>query len=282
VNGGVPYTITIGGATGGTFDPGNYNISYATGGLTVNKATLTVIADDKSKTYGDPDPALTYTVDGLLVNDQPDVVTGVSLNTVTGAAATFGNHTITANGGVADNYNIIDQNGTLTVNAASLIITADPQSKIFGQTFVFQGTEFVPTGLKYSDTVASVGLSSLGTPATATPGNYPITETPNSATGTGLSNYTITFVPGVFFVEPGIIGQPSIPGTLRADYDQLIGGMYDDDYGVHRYYELEVPGHISRVVPKPFGGIGSGSSLVNTTIGMDTVYHVDRFQPFRH
>ena len=38
-------------ATGGSFIASNYNINYATGDLTINKAALTVTATDDSKTY---------------------------------------------------------------------------------------------------------------------------------------------------------------------------------------------------------------------------------------
>src|SRR6185369_11970177 len=46
------YGIMVNAATGGTFDASNYNITYATGTLTVNAASLTVTASDESKTYG--------------------------------------------------------------------------------------------------------------------------------------------------------------------------------------------------------------------------------------
>ena len=46
------YTITASAATGGTFTASNYNITYDTGTLTVNTATLTIIASAQSKTYG--------------------------------------------------------------------------------------------------------------------------------------------------------------------------------------------------------------------------------------
>ncbi len=44
---------------------GNYDLSYQGNNLTITKALLNVIADAKTKVYGDADPSLTYQVSGL-------------------------------------------------------------------------------------------------------------------------------------------------------------------------------------------------------------------------
>ena len=80
------------------------------------QASLTVTADNQSKVYGGADPTLTYTPSGTLYyGDTSAVISGVTLSTATGAAATAGTHTISATGGTAANYAITDVNGTLTV-----------------------------------------------------------------------------------------------------------------------------------------------------------------------
>ncbi len=82
----------------------------------VNKAPLTVSADDQSKLFGAADPVLTYTVDGtLFYGDTVDVVSGVELRSVTGPDATRGRHPIIASGGRADNYAITHRDGVLMV-----------------------------------------------------------------------------------------------------------------------------------------------------------------------
>ncbi|MGX8985347.1 MBG domain-containing protein, partial [Pseudomonas aeruginosa] len=48
---------------------GNYDLSYQGNNLTINKALLNVIADAKTKVYGDADPSLTYQVSGLKNGD---------------------------------------------------------------------------------------------------------------------------------------------------------------------------------------------------------------------
>ncbi|WP_034412339.1 YDG domain-containing protein, partial [Derxia gummosa] len=79
--------------TVGTLAVGNSNYtlgSVTNGTLTVNKAALTVTANDGRKTYGDADPTLGYTVDAsqLRYTDTASVVSGVQLSTATGSAAT--------------------------------------------------------------------------------------------------------------------------------------------------------------------------------------------------
>ena len=96
-------------------------------------SALTVTADDKSKVYGATDPNLTDTPSGTLYyGDSYSVITGVTLSTTTGAAATAGTHVITATGGTATNYAITDVNGTLTVSKAPLVVTAENKSKVYG------------------------------------------------------------------------------------------------------------------------------------------------------
>ena len=77
---------------------------------------MTITADDKSKVYGAADPALTYTVAGLVNGDNQSVISGMTLSTTTGAAATAGTHAITVTGGTAANYAITDVNGSLLVS----------------------------------------------------------------------------------------------------------------------------------------------------------------------
>ncbi len=48
---------------------GNYDLAYQGNNLTITKALLNVIADAKTKVYGDADPSLTYQVSGLKNGD---------------------------------------------------------------------------------------------------------------------------------------------------------------------------------------------------------------------
>src|SRR5208337_246727 len=92
------------------------------------------------------------------------------------------------------NYTITYANGNLTVSAAPLTVTANNRTKTYGQAVTFAGTEFTTVGLVNSDTVTSATLTSSGAAATATVAGSPFTIVPSAAVGTGLGNYTISYI----------------------------------------------------------------------------------------
>ena len=212
---GAPGTATVGGypivpsaALGSGL--GNYNIVYHDGTLTVNAIALDIAANNQSKNYGDTFNLTgnEFTVGvGQLKNS--DSVTSVTLSSA-GAAATAtvaGSPYVIASsaavGSGLSNYTINYHDGSLTVNAIALDIIANAQSKTYGATFTFTGSEFtVGTGqLKNSDSVTSVTLTSAGAAATATVSGSPYDITPSAAIGTGLGNYSITYHVGHFTVN---------------------------------------------------------------------------------
>jgi hypothetical protein len=112
------------------------------------------------------------------------------------------------------NYTFAFSNGTLSITAIGLTITAGNATKVFGQTKTFVGTEFSTSGLYGTDNVASVTLSSTGAPASAPVGPYPIV--PGNAAGNGLGNYIIGYSNGVLTVTaptPVTIDSPLLLGN---------------------------------------------------------------------
>ena len=113
----------------------------------------------------------------------------------------------------------------LSVSPAPLTVTANNQTKTYGNAFTFLGTEFTTAGLLNSDTVASTTLSSLAAPATAAVGSYGITA--SAATGTGLSNYTITYAPGSFAVTPApLVITPSNQSKVYGNAFTFVGNEF--------------------------------------------------------
>jgi hypothetical protein len=95
---------------------------------------------------------------------------------------------------------------TLDVLPAPLTITATNQSKTYGQTLSFSGTEFDTAGLVNGDTVTSAVIASAGSPPTAPVSASPYAITITNAVGdAGLTNYTITYVNGALTVNPGTL-----------------------------------------------------------------------------
>lgn len=118
VSGG-PYAITPSNASGGTFNPANYNISYVNGTLTITPAPLTITADDKSKVQTQPNPPLTATYSGFKLGQDASVLGGALLLTTTATTdSAAGDYPINASGQTSTNYNISYIDGTLTVTAA--------------------------------------------------------------------------------------------------------------------------------------------------------------------
>jgi hypothetical protein len=129
---------------------------------------------------------------------------------------------VLANGtGLASNYTVVNPAfGNVTITPASLIITATNDSKVYGSTTTTKNAIYnvlgVATGLTgYSvaglisgtpDAIATVTLSSTGGLASATVnGGAAYAITPVGATGSGLSNYIISYVDGAMTVTPAPI-----------------------------------------------------------------------------
>ena len=188
------YPIVVGGAS-----DANYKVTFANGTLTVSKATLTISADSKSKVYGAPLPALTYTITGFVLGEaEANLATPVAPSTTGTASSSAGTYPITVSGATSANYTITFKSGTLTVSKAPLTITADNKTRKQGTA----NPSFTATysGFVNGDTAASLTTPvSLSTTATTSSkvGTYPIT--PKAAAG---ANYTITFVSGTITITP--------------------------------------------------------------------------------
>jgi hypothetical protein len=122
------YTITASGATAQ-----NYAIEHIAGTLRIDPATLTATANNKSRTYGSPNPALTVSYSGF-VNDENDSV--VTQPPMLAASATLASpvstYSITLSGGAAANYQLHHVEGTLNVTPASLTVTAENKFRNYG------------------------------------------------------------------------------------------------------------------------------------------------------
>jgi len=99
----------------------NYSFTPSNGTLTINKVTLTVRADNKSKVFdGYPFTAFTRTITGFVNSESESVISGTVTYAGTAVGATaVGTYTITpvVSGLSATNYDFTPANGTLTVGA---------------------------------------------------------------------------------------------------------------------------------------------------------------------
>ena len=221
---GSPYAINQGTLSAG----GNYVIDFTGAGLTITPASLTVSADTLSKIYGQADPTLTFSVTGLTNGDDASIFTGAlsraAGETVAGGPYSIGQGTLSAGG----NYTVSFTGADFTITPKALTITAADAEKQEGDTLLL--SSYFVNGLVAGDSVSGVALSSPGTGEGATPGTYLIQA--SNATGSGLSNYLISYVDGQLTVTqmPALPPEANIvsvePTTLNATWrpeDQPVG-----------------------------------------------------------
>jgi methionine-rich copper-binding protein CopC len=121
----------------------------------VNKAQLTVTADNKSMTYGEAVPMLTLQYAGF-VNSQTAAVltTAPTASTTATSASNAGQYAITVAGGTAANYDFTYVNGTLTINKADQEITVEPISDKLTSSAPFNVIASVNSGLSLTYSVS--------------------------------------------------------------------------------------------------------------------------------
>lgn len=179
----------------------NYTVNISTSTTAnISKRPITITALTKTKVYGETDPDLTYIAStGELVGT--DSFTG-SLGRNEGQSVgqySINQGTFSINdGNSGSNYEIEFVLANLEITKKSLSITAEDQIKTYGETHDLGTTEIVTSGLVFSDTVDWATLTSNGTDAEKSIGNYDIS--PSDATGTGLENYSIAYSKGTLTV----------------------------------------------------------------------------------
>ena len=194
------YTIVPSGATAL-----NYNISYTNGKVTVNQAALTITADDKEVEYGEQAPEFTASYEGWKNGDDASVVSGLKYTCDYLVTSNVGDYTIIPSDATAMNYSISFVNGTLKVNQAPLMITADDKTVIYGDAV----PEYTPSYEGWKNNDGEEVLSGLTFTCEYTPtsnvGEYPIV--PSGATAT---NYVISYTNGKVTVNKAAL-------TITAD-----------------------------------------------------------------
>lgn len=110
------------------------------GTVVINKVNVTITADNKSKAYGEDNPELTYTTEGLVNNE---TLAGIGINPVLSTTAdkysVADEYPITFNQGLPNtttNYNITYNDGELTVtqNATAIVLQANNASRDYNGT----------------------------------------------------------------------------------------------------------------------------------------------------
>lgn len=209
-----------------TFTPTdvNYKPIVQTRTLDVLQAPLTVTANNASVVYGQPIPALTGTVSGLVYGDTNAFVFTLPATQGSPAGQYTINPTPPANPGLDYNdYAISFTTGTLTVTPAPLTVTVNNASVAFNQPIpTLTGTV---SGLVNGDHDAFIFTTTAvkGSPI----GQYTISPTPPANPGLDYNNYAISFTTGTLTIyNPVIAGVTlSAQGDLQITSQLLSGNV---------------------------------------------------------
>ena len=170
----------------------NFNVTYISGTMTIEKAPLTVSAGTYTKKQGDPMPEFTPTYSGFKNDENETVLTELPVMTCEATAESKpGEYIVTISGAKATNYIITHVNGILTVNEADpVIIKAKDCTRYYGdENPVF---EFTTEGAILEGTPDIECEATLASPA----GTYDIIVKQGS-----VKNYNVIYTPGTLTIK---------------------------------------------------------------------------------
>ncbi|WP_305982873.1 BspA family leucine-rich repeat surface protein [Roseivirga thermotolerans] len=121
------------------FNP-NYDISFVSADLTIEKADLTATAEDQTKYLGEANPELTISYSGFVNGDSKANITEPTIATTATESSPVGTYDITLTGGAATNYNLNLVNGQLTVEQRPFITTWEITSRDVNRSRTFFNT----------------------------------------------------------------------------------------------------------------------------------------------
>jgi hypothetical protein len=168
---------------------------------TVNPASPSTLLPSGTVTFYDGPSAIC--INAAITSAVPN--TAQATCTLSNLAA--GSHSISAQYHGDSNYPAANQPESAVLSQQivkpTLTITANNQSKVYGQALTFAGTEFITSGLRNGDTVGSATLASTGAASAAGVAGSPYPITISNATGGTFnpSDYTINYVNGALTVN---------------------------------------------------------------------------------
>ncbi len=213
---------------------GNYVVGFVGEAFQIDPASLLIVANGASKTYGQADPSLTYSASGLVGSD------AISGSLSRDAGENAGSYAIGQGSlDAGSNYTINFTGASLTIDPALLSIVANGASKTYGQ--ADPSLTYSASGLVGSDAISG----SLSRDAGENAGSYAIGQGSLDAG----SNYTINFTGADFTIDPalltvianpiekifgesdpaltysasGLVGSDAISGSLSRDAGETVG-----------------------------------------------------------
>jgi len=231
---------------------GNYTLSYTGANLTIDTATLSVTANNQTKTQGSVNPPLTITYSGFVNgDDETSLTTQPTATTTATTESPAGPYPIIPDGGVSSNYTFNYVVGTLTVTAAGnprVNMTVNGNGSVNSN----------PAGIACSNGGGSCGAdftSGQQVELTATPSwNYDFTGwsgaftssvTPYTVVVTSLTDVIATFTAKQLVKLPGG-NYPSLQDAYSAANEgetmQLRDQMFPENLDFNRTVQVKLDG----------------------------------------
>ena len=174
---------------------------------------VTITADNKTMTYGDDVPTLTYKSSGAALNGTP------KLSTTATKTSPMGTYPIKVEKGTVTNEQVTYVDGTLTIEKASL--TVGVQNVTITEGDAIPSFTLTYSGFRNGDTESNAFSTKPTATTTATssstPGTYPIT-----ISGGEAKNYSLTYTQGTLTIQKKSVE----PATVTANNLTM---MYGDD-----------------------------------------------------
>ncbi len=211
---------------------GNYHINYVTDNLTITPAAATVTAEDKTKVYGDADPAFTAVVDGLKNGDAADVI---KYEFSRAEGEDVGEYAITPAGEAAQgNYTVQYVPGKLTITpyeqAVVVVISGEKKTAVYNggeQSVMGYKVDSISTELYKEADIAFTGKAeAAGTDVkTGEDRLYYMGLAADQFTNNNKNFNNVTFV-----VLDGSLEITPAPATVKANDATKVQGTADPDF----------------------------------------------------
>jgi uncharacterized protein YaiE (UPF0345 family) len=240
--------------------------------LTVNKASLTITADNKTRLFGEPNPPLTVSYSGFVKGETATVLTSPPVvSTIADISSPAGKYKITAGGAAANNYNISYKDGELTIlplAAQTITFNALPVKKYGDDDFKLTATASskLPVTYRSSNTaVATIVKDSILHIVGAGTAVITATQTGNASWAHVSATQTLTVQKPRLIVQANNVskneGEPNPPLTIAYS-----GFVKNEDAAVLTALPVAATIASANSIPGTYSITVSGADAANYTI----------------
>jgi hypothetical protein len=205
-------------------DSANYTPATASTTVTVNKAVLTVTADNQTRTYGTANPALTVTCTGFVNGETAASLTSQPIATTAAITTSpVGTYTIMPSGAVSPHYTFVYVNGTLRVTKATAVITLGNLSHVWDGAPKSASATTVPAGLPVGVTYNGGATAPLAV------GSYAVAATISDANYAGTASGTLVIskaTPALTWATPAAITYGTALGPTQLNASANTPGSF--------------------------------------------------------